>query len=315
MRVLIFCLALLPVLASAQSYPVKPLHAIQPFPAGGPLDLMTRIYADKLTPALGQTVVVETRPGAGGAIAAESVKRGERDGYTLMYTLDIVMTVTPTLFPRVAYDPIKDFVPVGLMALSEQVLAVHPSLGVNSIAEMIAASKKASISYASGGNGSPGQLSTELFRLSTGADLLHVPYKGNLAATQSVVTGETKVFFGALPGLLGHIRAGKVRALAVTSQERVQSLPELPTMVEAGFPDLVVTSWFGVFAPAGVPPGVLDRLRREHARVAEMPDVQERLVKAGFRVGRASPDELAEMLKSDLARWARVIKAANIRVD
>ncbi|MSQ70459.1 MAG: hypothetical protein EXR27_04080 [Betaproteobacteria bacterium] len=180
---------------------------------------------------------------------------------------------------------------------------------------MIDNSKKASFSYASGGNGSPGHLSTELFKLATGADLVHVPYKGNLQATQSVVTGETKVFFGAMPGLLGHIKAGKVRALAVTSPERSKVMPELPTMKESGFPDVVVTSWFAVFAPAGIPAAALDILRREHARIAELPDVQERLAKAGFYTARVAPEELTAMLKSDLAKWAKVIKSANIKVD
>ncbi len=299
-----------------QPWPTKPVRGINPFQAGGPSDFLGRLIGDKLAQRLGQSFVMENRPGAGGNVGIDALAKSAPDGYTLAWVVDFNITVNPVLYPKMPYDVEKDIAPVCTFAAGEVALVVHPSVAAKSLAELIALAKTKPLAFASGGNGSPGHMVGEMFKRELGLELMtHIPYKGNAPATLSIVSGETQVFFGALPGTLQHIRAGKLTPLAVMSNERSSFIPEVPTSRELGFPRLLAANWFGLIAPAGTPREIVDRLQREIAAIAKEKDYIERIEKAGLKPFVTTPEQMRAMMRTESAAWAVIVKAANIRPE
>jgi tripartite-type tricarboxylate transporter receptor subunit TctC len=300
--------------ALGQAYPSKPVTSIVPFPPGGPLDFVARLVGEKMAANLGQPMVIENRAGAFGNIGAAAVAKAAPDGYTLLWVVDVTMTSNPSVYGKVGFDPLRDFAPVALVTESGSALVLNPSVPANSVGELIALAKKQPLAYASGGNGSPGHLIGELFKLATGAPLTHVPFKGNAPAVQSILAGHTQVFFSSIPGVVRHVRAGKLKGLAVTSAKRSPYLPELPTLAEGGL-RIETKSWFALFAPAGTPQPIIDRLYREADAAVKQPDVREKLTQQGLDAVVAPPDVLAGRMRSDAEKWGRVVREAKIAPD
>jgi tripartite-type tricarboxylate transporter receptor subunit TctC len=303
--------ALAAPLAPAQPYPSKPVTAIVPFPPGGPLDFVARVVGEKMAASLGQPIVVENRAGAFGNIGAQAVARAAPDGYTLLWVVDATVTSNPAVYGNVGFDPLRDFAPVAMVTESASALVIHPSVPAANVAELIALAKKQPLAYASGGNGSPGQLIGELFKLETGAPMTHVPYKGNAPAVQSIVAGQTQVFFSSIPGIVRQVAAGKLKALAVASAERSPYLPGVPTLAESGV-NVKIKSWFALLAPARTPQAIVERLYREAQAAVKDPAVSEKLTKQGLDAVVAPPDELAARMRSDTEKWTRVVREAKI---
>ena len=299
-----------------QPWPSKPVKGINPFQAGGPSGFLGRLIGDKLAQRLGQPFVMENRPGAGGNTGIDALAKSAPDGHTLAWVVDFNLTVNPVLYPKMPYDVEKDIAPICTFAAGEVALVVHPSVPVNSLQELIALARTKPLAFASGGNGSPGHMVGELFKRELGLELMtHIPYKGNAPAVLSIVSGETQVFFGALPGTLQHIRAGKLKALAVMGAERSTFIPDVLTSREAGYAKLLAANWFGVIAPAGTPREIVDRLQREIAQIAQEKDYIERIEKAGLKPFVTTPGQMRAMMRAESAAWAAIVKAANIRPE
>ena len=310
----ILALLLTALPAWAQSYPDKPVRMVVPFPPGGPLDVVARIFAAPMSQKFGQPVLVENRAGATGNIGMDAVARSQPDGYTLLWMLDSMLTVNPIVFPTFG-EPMERLRPIRTVSETVATLVVNPATGVNSVADFVKLSKSKDLSYASAGPGSPGHRTMEFFMLLTGAKLTHVPYNGNAPAVQSVVAGETQAFVTPISGVLPQIRAGKLRSLMVSSTTRSPQLPDSPTMVELGYKRYVVATWFSLFAPAKTPQAVIDVLDREIVRVIQLPDVRERLQKLGA-------DPISIDAKSIIARtaeerklWTEVIEKTGMKVE
>ncbi len=299
----------------AQDYPSKPVRMIVPYPAGGPLDTLARIFADKMSQGLGQPMIVESKPGASGNIGGDLVARATPDGYTLLWAIDTAMTVNPSLFKNMTFDPLKDLAPVSLVSASDSVLVVNPSVPVNSLKDLIELSKKQSLNFASGGNGTPAHVSTALFMREAGVTMTHIPYKGNAPSVASLLGGETHFSIASVPGVMRHIKAGKLKAIAVTGSKRTPFLPDLPTFAESGFPGVVVDGWRALYAPAGTPRAVIDALNRELGRVAKLPDVVEKLAAIGTVAVVSTPERLTEVMREETAKWAKVVQEAGIKVQ
>src|SRR5512140_1202101 len=281
MRKMLLLLALLaPTLgAQAQSYPSKPIRLVCPFPPGGAVDIASRAVAHELTQILGQPVTVDNRPGAGGNIGAEITAKSAPDGYTLLMTTSGIMGINPALYSKLPFDPIKDFAPISMLVSLNNVLVLHPSVPAKSVQEVIALAKAqpGKLTYASSGNGTSIHLSGELFKTMTGVDMLHIPYKGSAPAVTDLLGGQVNMMFDNIPSSLPHIKAGKLRALAVTGAKRSQLLPDLPTIAEAGVPGYESYVWFGVVAPAGTPSSIVQRLNAAIAKAAAAPAFHSRL--------------------------------------
>ena len=317
-RALLLALALLPALAAhAQpAWPTRPVKGINPFAAGGPSDVLGRLIGDRLAQRLGQPFVMENRPGAAGNIGIDAMAKSAPDGYTLAWVVDFNLTVNPALYPKMPYSVERDIQPIAVFAIGEVALVVHPMVAANSLGELIALLKGKSLAFASAGPGSPGHMVGEMFKRELGLDLMnHVPYKGNAPATLSVVSGETQVFFGALPGSLAHIKGGKLKPLAVMSRERSKFIPEVPTAVELGYPKLLASNWFGLIAPAGTPMAIVERLHREVTAIVAERDFIERIEKMGLVPLMAAPEQMRNMIRSEGAAWAAVVRTANIRIE
>jgi tripartite-type tricarboxylate transporter receptor subunit TctC len=310
-------LAALPFTAQAQGYPNKPLSLIVPFPPGAATDIASRAIALELAKLLGQPVVVENRAGAGGNIGGEAAARSAPDGYTLFMTTNNIHSMNPLLYSKMSYDPNKDFAPVAPLLSTSLVLVQHPSVKVNSVQELIALAKAnpGRITMASAGSGTINHLAGEMFKLHAHVDLLHVPYKGGAPALTDLVSGQVNVMFSSVPLAMPHIKAGKLRALATTGAKRAEALPDLPTIAEAGLPGFEATVWFGLLVPAGTPRDVIQRLNAALGKGANAPEFRERAIAAGFEVIPGSPERLAEMIKTDIARWAPVVKASGAKID
>ncbi len=299
-----------------QPWPSKPVKGINPFQAGGPSDFLGRLIGDKLAQRLGQSFVMENRPGAGGNLGVDALAKSAPDGHTIAWVVDFNLTVNPVLYPKMPYDVEKDIQTIGTFAASEVALVVHPSVPVASLKELIALAKSKPLAFASGGNGSPGHMVGEMFKRELGLELMtHIPYKGNAPASLSIVSGETQVFFGALPGTLPHIRAGKLKPLAVMAAERSTFIPDVPTAREAGYAKLLAANWYGVIAPAGTPLEIVNRLQREIAAIAREKDFIERIEKGGYKPFVTNPEQMRALMRSESATWAAVVKAANIRPE
>lgn len=306
-------IALVPLQAAAQSYPSKPVRLVNPFTAGGPLDLMGRLLSDKLSGALGKPIIVENRPGAAGNVGAAEVARAPGDGHTLLLTLFSIVTSNPHLYERLPFDPLKDFAPVTAIARSDSVVVVHPSVPAASMRELVAHAKAnpGRLNYASAGKASPGHLTAEFFARGTGAAFTHVPYKGNAEAIRSVIAGETQIMFTPTTGALPHIKAGKLKALAVYLTDAVDELPGVPSL--EGFDQKTVPFWYGLLAPAGTPREIVQRLNAETVNALKDPQVDKAL-RAGriFPIGN-TPEEFAAMMREGHAAWGRVIRETGVR--
>jgi tripartite-type tricarboxylate transporter receptor subunit TctC len=302
---------------AAQSYPAKPIRIIVPFPAGGIADLFGRVIGQKFTEAWGQPAVVDNRPGAGGNIGADLVAKSPPDGYTLVTGSIGTHAVNVSLFSKLPYDPVRDFAPVSLIMEAEGLLVVHPSLPVKSVRELVALAKArpGQLSYASAGHGTASHLSGELFKSMAKVNMVHVPYKGNVPAITDLLTGQTSLLFATMPTVLPQVQAGRLKALAVTSSSRSPAAPELPTIAEAALPGYSVTNWIGIFAPAGTPRDIVQKLNGEIIRTMQAPDIQKRLVNEGAKFTAATPDQFGVFVKAEMAKWAKVVKEAGIRVD
>jgi tripartite-type tricarboxylate transporter receptor subunit TctC len=302
--------------APAQDYPVRPVHMIVPFPAGGPTDLVARLLSAKLPAILGQPLVVENRPGAGGNIGTDSVAKSAPDGYTLVSVGPGALIINP-LLGKVPYDTLRDFAPVTIMAVAPNALVAHPSFPAKTVAELIALARATpgAINYASGGTGSTPHLAGALFAVMAKVQLTHVPYKGTGPATADLVGGQVQIAFLGIPTVLPHIRSGKLRALATTGKRRSPELPGVPTVEEAGVPGYELSPWYGLLAPAGTPRAVVARLSSEVTRIVRAPEMREQLSAQGAEPTGGAPEEFAQTLRSDAATWKKVVKEAGIRAD
>src|SRR5687768_13334012 len=311
---LLFCAA---GLAGAQTYPQRAIHIIVPFPPGGGNDTVARAIAQEASPGLGQSLVVDNRPGAGGIIGADAAARSAPDGYTLFLGGVASHAVNPHLHPKLSYDPIKDFAPITLVASAPSVLVVHPSVPARTIKEFAdyARANPTKLNYASNGNGSSSHMAAVLYETNAGVKMTHVPYKGVGPALTDLMSGRIELMFNSIVAILPHIQSGKLRALAVTSKNRSSLLPEVPTIAESGWPAYEAGSWYGILAPAGTPPAIIDRLHKEIVKSLRDPEVQKRLSSEGADVIGSTPQEFAAHIKAELARMGQAIKAAGIKLD
>jgi tripartite-type tricarboxylate transporter receptor subunit TctC len=302
--------------ASAADYPARPIRILVPYPAGGPVDITARAVGPKLTEAMGQAIVIDNRGGAGGIIGTELVAKSAPDGYTLLLCTT-ANAINASLIPKLPFDMQKDFAPITLVAIITSVVVVHPSVPVTSIRELIALAKAkpGQLTYASTGNGTPTHLAAELFKTMTGVDLVHVPYKGASTAVVDLIGGQVQLSFISLPGVLPHVKAGRLRAIAVTNAKRSALLPELPTVSETGLPGYESEGWHGLFAPVATPKPIIDRLYREFSTALRAPDTRSQLLNGGAEPVGLPPAELAVKLRNEIAKWARVVKATHMKPD
>ena len=301
--------------AVAQDYPTKPVRLVVPYPPGGPTDLVGRTYAAKMQELWGQPVVVENRSGANGNIASQLVAKAANDGATILLHASSFV-INPHLYKAIGYDPFKDFTPVSLMFDYKLIVVVHPSFPAKSLSELVteAKAKPGAINFASaGGVGAPTHLSVEMFKQIAGIDLLHVPYQGGAPAVNDLLAGHVSVMFNNPTQSLGHIKAGKLRALATTGSKRLKQMPDLPTVAELGYPGFDVGTWFAVWAPAGTPSAIVEKINAAIVKISAMPDVLAKLDQVGLNVIGSSVADLAAFQKAESERWAKVIKDAGIQ--
>ena len=298
------------------AYPSKAIHWVVPFPASGATDILTRVLAQKLSEALGQPVIVDNKPGAGGALGSDLVAKAAPDGYTLLMGTTSTHSIGPAL-QKLPYDPQKSFTAISLVAESPNVLVVSPTLKVKSVRELIALAraKPGQLNFSSSGTGSIVHLSGEWFKSMAGVDIQHIPYKGTALAIPDMINGQIAMMFDNIVSVMPHVKSGKVDALAITSARRSSLLPELPTMGEAGVPGYVSSAYFAVFAPAGTPKAIVDKLNAELVRIVKTAEVKERLLKLGAEPEGSTPEQAAALVKSEGAKWAKVIKDAGVKVE
>lgn len=318
-----FCCALLCILSLsfgievfAQSYPARPIRLVVSFAAGGGVDLVARLVGQKLSEAWNQQVVIDNRPGAGGNVSAELVAKSPADGYTI-YMSSASVVVNSSLYKSLPYDPLKDFAPVTLLVSAHNVLVAHPSLPAKNIRELIALAKKkpGQINYASTGSGSSGHLAMELFRSMAGIELVHVPYKVIGQTTADLLSGQVSLWFPTMPGVMQHIKGGRMTALGVSGNRRAPALPNVPTIAEAGLAGYDASTWYPLLAPAGTPPAVVDKLNAQLVTILAMTDVREKLQAQGIEPVGSSPAQLAAHLKSELVKWEKVVRLSGAKVD
>jgi tripartite-type tricarboxylate transporter receptor subunit TctC len=303
--------------AAAQAWPAKPIRLMVPFPPGGSTDIVARIVAQKLGEKLGQPIVIENRGGAGGTIGTALIAKSAPDGYNLAVASTSTHVVAPGVYAKLDYDPVKDFAPVGLMAISPYLLVVNPSVPAKSVQELVALAKKqpGKLNYASAGVGSTTQLAMEMLKSASGTFMLHIPYNGNGPAGTAVVGGQVEILFGSLPALLGHAKGGRVRALAVGTPKRSPSLPDVPTVAESGYPGFDASLWLAIVAPAGTPQAIIDRVNREIASIVSAADTREAFDKAGTEPLTGTPADLAAMIRDGVPKYAQIIKRAGVKAE
>ena len=316
-RLLIFLLCARAVHAHAQTYPSKAVRVIIPYPPGGGNDTLGRLFAAKLQDRLGQPFVVENRPGAGTMIGTEAAAKSTADGYTILLSSIATHALSPNLYSRVPYDPIKDFAPITLLGIAPTVLVVNQDLSAKSLAELIALtkSKPGIYAYASGGNGTPPHINAEVFKAVAGVDLVHVAYKGGGPALLDLVAGRVHVMLDTAASAMPHVRSGKLRALALSAPKRSAEYPDLPTFAEAGLPQYDTNAWYSFHAPAGTPADIVRRLNGELVAILKDADVQARFKQLSTDPVGNSPEEFGAFVKAELDKYARVIKAAGIKLD
>jgi tripartite-type tricarboxylate transporter receptor subunit TctC len=309
--------SLAPLTAMAQAWPAKPVKIVVPFPAGGTSDVLARLIAEKLQASIGQTVLVENKAGAGGVIGADAVAKSPADGYTLLLGTIASHAINPVLQPKMPYDAAKDFASINLLGSISNVLLVGADQPFKTAADIVAAAKAkpGSIAFASAGQGSSQHMSGETFKLLAGATLTHVPYKGSAPAIQDVIGGQIPMSFETVTVALPHVKAGKVRALAVTSAKRSGAMPDVPTLQEAGIAGFDVASWQALYAPAGTPREIVARLNAEVEKIIAMPDVKAKMEGLGLEHSPNTPEQFAEFGKRELAKWAKIVKDGNVKVE
>ena len=298
-------------------YPDKPVRIIVPSTPAGVLDNVARALALRLADRLGQPIVIDNKGGAGGNIGAEAAARSPADGYTLFIGFNATHGANQALFGKLAYDPVADFAPISLLAAVPNIISVHPSVPVNSLAELVALAKSqpGKLSYASSGNGTSTHLAAELFKAAAGIDMLHIPYKGSAPAVGDVIAGQVPVLVDSVSSSTTHVKAGKLKALAATSPKRLAVLPELPTVAESGYPGFQSSAWVGLLAPAGTPRPVIERLHAAVLEVMALPETRERLAAFGGEVTTSTPEEFAAYIRSEMARLGKVVRDANIKLN
>ena len=302
----------------AQNYPSRPIRLVVPYPPGGPLDIMARAIGQKLTEAWNQAVVVDNRPGAGGNIGADLVAKSPADGYTLLMGAVATHAINPSLYGRLPYDPVKDFAPVALVAQVPNILVVNPSVPVRSVKELIdlARARPGYLNFGSGSTGSTGHLAGELFNTMAGVRMVHIPYKGGAPAMTDLLAGQVQLMFDNLANALPNVRAGRLRALAVTTLARSPAMPDLPTIAESGLPGFDLTTWFGLMVPAGTPTEIVSRLNAEIVRALNAKDMRERLEKMGAGPpADNTPAHFAAFIRAEAAKYAKVVRDSGAKVE
>ena len=298
-------------------YPNRPIKIIVPTPAGGPVDVAARVVANYLTTSFGQSVIVDNRPGAGNTIGSKEAARAEPDGYTLLYSAVSGLILAPMLQKDAGYDPLMSFAPVVVVGSGFLILVVHPSVPAKSVQELVAYAKAnpGKINFSSGGIGVLPHLTGEMFKAAAGVNIVHVPYRGGAPSIQDVVAGNVQMTFESVGVLLPLIRDGKLRALATPSLKRIPELPEMPTLIESGYPSMVSTSWTGLLAPVGTPPDVVAKLNSQINQGLKSPDLTGMLAKISSTPLGGTPADFTELMKSDLARWTPVVKSLNLKTN
>jgi tripartite-type tricarboxylate transporter receptor subunit TctC len=316
-KILIALLCAFAIPALAQPYPAKAVRVIVPYPPGGGNDTLGRLFAAKLSERMGQPFVVENRPGAGTMIGTEAAAKSPPDGYTILLSSIATHALSPNLYARVPYDPIKDFAPITLLGVAPTVMVVNKDLAAANLAEFIALAKAkpGNFTYASGGNGTPPHINGEVFKALAGIDLLHVPYKGGGPALADLVAGRVHVMLDTAASAMPHVRGGRLRALAISAPQRSPEYPDVPTFAEAGLPQYETNAWYSMHAPAGTPPEIVRRLNAELVAILKDPDILARFKQLSTEPVGNSPEEFAAFVKAELDKYARIIKAANIRLD
>ncbi len=302
--------------AQTSAYPVKPVRFIAGFPAGGPSDIVTRAVAKRMSELMGRPVVVENRSGAGGHVAAEALAKAPPDGYTILVAGSF-LTIGPSLYTKLPYDPVRDIAPVGLIARNQYLLVVHPAVPARTAKELIALAKSrpGQLNYGSSGVGAPPHLATELMKSMARVDAVHVPYKGATPAIADLVGGHIDFYVGGISGLIPQVRSGRLRALAVTGAKRSSELPDVPTIAEAAIPGYDISTWFGVVAPAGTPMDVVTRLNATLVKIVGEKDTQTYLSAQGLEPATSTPDELGRIIQSEIPRFAKIVKTAGIKPE
>ena len=303
--------------AAQDAYPTRTVRYIAPFPAGGTSDVLSRIIAQKLTEALGRQVIVENRPGAGSNIGHEVVAKSPPDGYTLLMSSNTALVANPYLYKRLAFDPLNDFSPVSLVGRSGPVLVVHPSVPAHSLKELIALAKAqpGKLNFGSGGRGTPAHMGGEILKAAAGINIVHVPYKGGILAVTDLVAGHVDMVFADMVPATPQIKAGRLRPLAVATENRSPSFPDLPTMTEAGMKERIPETWWAMVAPKGVPPAIIQRLNGEIARIMQQPDVRERYAGLGVFTVHTTPERVLELVRTEQPQIAKVLKAAGVEPE
>lgn len=303
--------------AAAQAYPSHAIRMVVPWPPGGGSDVIARLFVPKLSDAIGQPIIIDNKSGANGNIGTEYVARSAPDGYTLLFNGSGTLAIGPGLFTNLPFDPVADFAPVSMVVLQPHLLAVHPSVPAKTVREFIAVAKSApgKLNYASSGNGSLSHLAGEIFKTTTGVNLSHVPYKGAAPAIIDLIAGQVQVVFSSSPSIMPHVARNKLRALGVTTAQRMSTLPELPTVAEAGVPGFVVIGWYGLLAPAATAAPVVARLNASTVATLRNSDVRSKLAEQGLEVESSTPDVFGEFIKAEIAKYSKVVRSANIRID
>ncbi len=317
LRTLIATITLtLSALALAQTYPTRQVRIVVPFPPGGTSDILARTIGARLSAPLGQPVVIENRPGAGGNIAADHVAKSAPDGYTLIMGTSS-LAISQSLYKKLTYDLVQDFAPITQAVNYTNLLVVHPSAGVKSVDELLklARAKPGSLSYGTAGNGTPPHMTGELFKAYTSVNIVHIPYKGGAPAIADLIAGQIPMMFDNVPPLLPHVRAGKIQALAVTSLARIAVLPDVPTLHELGLKDFDAVGWNGLLAPAGTPRDIVARLNTEVVRVLRIPEVRDQLSSQGADIVGNSPEQFAAWIRAEVKKWAEVVKVSGAKID
>jgi tripartite-type tricarboxylate transporter receptor subunit TctC len=312
-----FLFSLLAFAAGAQNYPAKPLRILIAQGAGSATDVISRVVANRLSEALGQPIVIEAKPGAGGALGTEAAAKSAPDGYTLFMANNSTHGSNPAVYPKLPYDPVNDFAPISFVASVPYVLVVLPSLPAKNVQELVAflKSQPGKINYASAGNGSTHHFCGELLKSTAGVDMVHVPYKGSPAGIAGLLGGEVSLMFANLTDIGGQLRSGKVKGLAVTTPKRAPLLPDMPTLGESGLPGFEITSWFGLMAPAATPAPIVSRLNAEVVKVLARQDIRDTLGAQGLEVSSSTPEQFAAHVKSEIAKFSRIGKAAGIKAE
>ena len=299
------------------AYPTKPIRFIAPFPAGGTTDVLSRILAQKLTDSLGRQVVVDNRAGAGGNIGHEIAAKTAPDGYTLLMSSNAALVTNPHLYKRLGFDPLNDFSPICVVAKAGPVLVVHPTVPARSVKELItlAEAKPGQLNFGSGGRGTPAHVAGEIFKAATGINIIHVPYKGGILAVTDLVGGQIDMVFSDMVPAVPQIKGGKLRALAVTSEQRSPALPDVPTMVEAGMKEPIPETWWAMLAPKGTPAAIINRLNADLAQIMKLSDVQEKYAGLGVFTVHTTPERVLELVRIETPKMGKVLKAAGVEPD